>query len=377
MQYRQLMAECMAFWKERTGEDNPNFPEARKKQIQHHLKYFHDQLTLARRNPALLAASSQPQTPAVPPQVQTALNANNLQRHNEQVNEQHRLAQKAGKQSPDGSPPVLVKPSITVEDLKIPANRLKRKATEPTVATDVSPVKKSPKLANNTTAANKISPSPTTVHAKVEEPSYPCNACGAKFKTESDLAPHLAKHKQEEEFRAAQREKAQENPVGYFLGSAAAALGCEPPKEDASSSTGATFQATKLPTPDDEAPPAGNAAQTILKVKTIISNLEINTMQKMPYEMFLPDAPPTPDVTPVQQNAQLSNNTCAWTPWNIELPEFADVINWDGDEDMGENVNNKETIVAKNKGSPTKECAKVDGSAWGEQIGAAFYTSVA
>jgi hypothetical protein len=378
MQYSKLLHECMTFWRERTGEDNPNFPEARKKQIQHHLKYFHEQLQIARRNPSTLAASSQPQTPAVPPQAQTALNANNLQRHNEQVNEQHRLAQKAGKQSPDGSPPVLVKPAITMEDLKIPANKLKRKATEPTVATEVSPLKKSPKLANNTTA-NKIAPSPTIAPAKVEEPTYPCNVCGAKFKTESDLAPHLTQHQQEAEFRAAQQEKARENPVGYFIGNTAAAFGIPYPSENGTPLTGGVFGALKLPTPDEEMPPSssGNATESIQKVRTIMDNLEINTMQKMPYEMFLPDAPPTPEVTPIQQTVQIANDTSAWTPWNMEIPEFGEVINWDGDEDMGGGLNIVETIVAKNKGLPVKEGAKVDGSVWGEQIGAAFYTSVA
>jgi hypothetical protein len=159
--------------------------------------------------------------PVAPPQ---QLNANNLQQL--QLQEQQRLAQKAnGRMSPDGSPPVMIKPSLTVDDLKLPSNR-KRKANEQ--PQDSSPAKiRSPKP-----GTPQILPSPQ-VKAQLlptaVEKNFKCDrpGCNGAFAQKLELAEHLKMHEREAERRKEEEGRQRfrvDNPLEYAITSVANAL---------------------------------------------------------------------------------------------------------------------------------------------------------
>jgi len=165
---------------------------------------------------------------AAPQQQQPALNANNLQRHAEQLAEQHRLAQKAGRMSPDGSPPIVIKPSITTEDLKLPVNRKRKPTDQPE---NPSPSKtRSPKPAT-TTATPQVtaSPQPKARPAPPVEKKFRCERAGCldAFALSNELAEHQRMHERDAERQRLEAERAtfkKENPLEYSLSSIASAL---------------------------------------------------------------------------------------------------------------------------------------------------------
>jgi hypothetical protein len=175
------------------------------------------------------------EVPAAAPPSQPALNANNLQRHSEQLAEQHRtqLAQKAGRMSPDGSPPIVIRSNLTVDDLRLPPNIRKRKADgQPQ---DSSPSKiKSPKPAQATTPQVTTSPQvknrpPPPPPPPPVEKNFKCDrqGCGAAFTLKNELADHQKKHEREAEKRREEEGKAKfriDNPLEYTLASVANAL---------------------------------------------------------------------------------------------------------------------------------------------------------
>jgi hypothetical protein len=164
--------------------------------------------------------------PAAPPQ-QLALNANNLQKHAEQLQlqEQQRLAQKANsRMSPDGSPPIIIKSALTVDDLKLP-NR-KRKANEP--PQDAYPAKiKSPKP-----GTPQVIPSPQVKASNLPptvEKNFKCDksGCNGAFTVKHELADHLKMHEREAERRREEEGRAKfriDNPLEYTVASIANAL---------------------------------------------------------------------------------------------------------------------------------------------------------
>ncbi|KAI5853334.1 hypothetical protein BZA05DRAFT_473414 [Tricharina praecox] len=159
-----------------------------------------------------------------PSQQQTALNANNLQRHAEQLAEQHRLAQKAGRMSPDGSPPIVIKPSLTVDDLRLPNNRKRKSNDQPENA---SPSKiRSPKPATPQVTA---SPQPKARPPPPAEKKFKCDrpGCTGAFTLGNELAEHHKMHERDAERRRLEGERAKfkiENPLEYTLSSVAGAL---------------------------------------------------------------------------------------------------------------------------------------------------------
>jgi hypothetical protein len=47
MQFGRLLCDCMAFFLEHTGDGDPSFPKRAKKQLQHHIDSFQEQLHIA------------------------------------------------------------------------------------------------------------------------------------------------------------------------------------------------------------------------------------------------------------------------------------------------------------------------------------------
>jgi hypothetical protein len=157
-------------------------------------------------------------------QQQPALNANNLQRHAEQLAEQHRLTQKAGRMSPDGSPPIVIKPSVTRDDLKLP-NRKRKLTDQPE---NPSPSKtRSPKPAATTTPVF-ASPQSKARPAPPVEKKFKCERAGCPdaFALSNELAEHQRMHERNAERQRLEGEKAtfrKENPLEYSLSSIASA----------------------------------------------------------------------------------------------------------------------------------------------------------
>lgn len=168
-------------------------------------------------------AASQQQPPPPPPSApasQPALNANNLQKHEEQLAEARRtkLAQTAGRMSPDGSSPIVIRSAITVNDLKLPDIR-KRKLND-TPQDSGSPSKmRSPKTAQTMTPRSpqvKSRPSPEV------EKNFKCirTGCIGAYAIERELQEHQRQHEREDQKARFMKS----DPLQYTLNSVAAGL---------------------------------------------------------------------------------------------------------------------------------------------------------
>lgn len=164
-----------------------------------------------------------PRAPA-PPQQQPALNANNLQRNSDQLAAQHRLAQKAGRMSPDGSPLIVIERALTADGLKLPNNRKRKSNDQPE---NESPSKiRSPKSATPQVTA---SPKPKARPAPPVEKKFKCDrpGCNGAFALNNELAEHHKMHERDAEKQRLEGERAKfkiDNPLEYALSSVAGAL---------------------------------------------------------------------------------------------------------------------------------------------------------
>jgi hypothetical protein len=390
---RGSIAKYFNMVKQRMGELHGQDPE-KVKAFQGTIQLLHQRLASAFRPPD--AAS------VAPPQ---QLNANNLQQL--QLQEQQRLAQKAnGRMSPDGSPPVMIKPSLTVDDLKLPSNR-KRKANEQ--PQDSSPAKiRSPK-----SGTPQIHPSP---QVKAQPPptvekNFKCDkpGCNGAFAQKMELAEHLKMHEREAERRKEEEGRQRfrvDNPLEYAITSVANALHLnrdgtskEPKASAAAPATPRPGAATpqikqnsspmpgftplrNVMTPKSKSPPQ---SKVTLPVRTVPGSKAIapdGEQMPTPPETFwdVPGSPMalhqcfdgieevsplatldislfTPAYTPEDTSGEDNRVNVAstyddWNPWGMKEvcgTEILQEVNWDGAE--------------------TPLCPTKDGAAWGEMNG--------
>lgn len=218
-----------------------------------------------------LTPSQRPPPPAPAPTPQPALNANNLQKHGEQLAEARRakLAQntQGGRMSPDGSPPILIRSKLTVNDLKLPTNPRKRKLGD-TPQDPSSPSKmRSPKTANASALGPPNSPQVNGQPSLEVEKNFKCTrtGCSGAFALERELQTHLDNHDREDQ----RAEFMRTDPVNYTIQAVANGLNLNPdgtPKSSKQSQIGLT-PGQSMQTPRGKSPAMRHSVLPVYPVR--------------------------------------------------------------------------------------------------------------
>jgi hypothetical protein len=290
--------------------------------------------------------------------------------------------------SPDGSPPILIKPALTTGDLKLPTKpRNKRKAElQPE---GPAPLKKSPKPARATTP--KVA-SPAIKNPPTPEPNHKCDVqdCNQAFASENALAVH---HKQHEREAEKQREEAgrtkfkTENPIEYTLASIAGALHLNRDGAPKSASTPHIKSGTMSVLPSKSASPTQTKSSVTETPPKLVVESEILRQVPTPPTSFW-DAPGSPmtirqcfegiteEISPLS-TMDISLFTPAYTPEDSSSDEKANVAMNNSYDDWNpfgmKDVCGTEILEEPSWDSDATACPTKDSSNWGEINGVMMF----
>jgi hypothetical protein len=307
------------------------------------MQRFSQQPQPSQQTPPQVTTARQPAPPQQPPQ--PALNANNLQKHSEQLAEQ-RMSQLAHKNrmSPDGNPPIVIKAPFSAADLKLPPKKPKRKAEHTPEETTPNKLR-SPRSSQATPKAEVSSPALKNRPQPTVEKTFKCERsdCDKAFALKGELADHLKMHEREAEKRREEEGRAKfriDNPLEFTLASVAGGLGLN--RDGTPKDSKVKAEPDTKPAPAEEegvqllTPPATfwDLPGSPMALHQCFEGLDsVSPLASLDISLFVP---PTPeDISAEELNvAALADTYDSWNPFGMKDAcgtEMLQEISWDND----------------------------------------------